>query len=130
MSDEHERFIPPVFALWHYVRHCRTLLGVPQPSDIAEPWVSLDAIPTGVRNCLDFTSESEWDGAAVQRHMETFMLGFAQHIPFEAESSVAANLRKATAEDIGKLLGDLKKESFKTMNLHVQLPLVWSESWS
>lgn len=114
--------MPPTFALWHYIRHCRTLFSAPHPSDFPKPWVNLNDIPTELWTHLDFTAE--WDGTAVQRHMDTYMLAFVKHIPYEGITSKGENLTTATDKEIGKLYSDLKKKAFWTTSLYTLIPLL------
>jgi hypothetical protein len=60
--------------------------------------------------------------------MDAFMRDYVKHIPLEGEASMPEHLRGATKAEIGKLLSDVTKKAFKTINLHVQPPLDWSKS--
>lgn len=139
VKDEHELFVPGIYALWHYVRHCRSILGSPHPSDLPAPFGSLEDVPLASRSELDFgegegkvEGEGEggakgWDGQAVQRHMDTFMLDFVKHIPLEADVSSPENMRKAKPKDITKLHNEILSKSFWSANMHVYLPIFLSK---
>jgi hypothetical protein len=129
--DDHDNFVPAMFALWQWVRYCRDVLGASHPADMEKPWVPLDDIPLDSRSELVFAQDEDgkqgWDGEMLQRHMDSFMVPFLEHIPLEFEQSLPDKLRLAKPEEIAKLYKAIKPEAFKTANLHVQIPLFFSE---
>jgi hypothetical protein len=117
--------MPAIFALWHYIRHCRDVMAEPQPSDLALPWLPLADISPQVYSHLKIADGAGWDGRAVQRHMEACMLDFVRHIPFEGQTSSDENLRKAAPAEVGKLTADLKMRVLKTVNFYTYVPMIW-----